>query len=390
MTNDTTTLNGALMELGKTMAENLNEKGVSANANNGLTTLAGKILDVEPSINGLELSTNIDINASSNEIFKDEQVIFTALLSASYDDETVTDVDLSGVLTGATVQFKIGNTVIGTGVTDNNGIATYTHTFDSFGNYDVVAVFAGTENFDAVSSSAVSITVAYDLDIVSDNDILSSYDGDVATITATLKDNGVVVSGETLSYEIKHGQTTIDTGTYTTDNNGQISISYTGTGVGDVSVIISYGSLLQERYEILDTKWYATDSDVMQWNTSSSGINTNYNSDRVINTGETLYIKLQNIPTSVVVGAVDGTGYCQLMKDNNQLKLYWTGSSENETGSLTTDTLMKLEIVSSNAQNWYINDTLLKQITNHTLSSPKAMIRKYMDYPVTVDIMYII
>ena len=148
--------------------------------------------------------------------------------------------------------------------------------------------------------------------------------------------------------------------------------------------------VLQETYGILDTKWYATDSDVMQWNTSSSGINTNYNSDRVINTGETLYIKLQNIPTSVVVGAVDGTGYCQLMKDNNQLRIYWTGSSENETGSLTTDTVMKLEIVSSTTQNWYINDTLLKQITNHTLSSPKAMIRKYRDYPVTVDIMYII
>ena len=147
---------------------------------------------------------------------------------------------------------------------------------------------------------------------------------------------------------------------------------------------------LQETYGILDTKWYATDSDVMQWNTSSSGANTNYNSDRVINTGETLYVKLQNIPTSVVVGAVDDTRYCQLQKDGSTLKIWWTGSNETVTGSLTTDTLMKLEIVSSNAQNWYINDTLLKQITNHTLSSPKAMVRKYRNYPVTVDIMYII
>ncbi|MBR3208644.1 MAG: hypothetical protein IKF82_00090 [Bacilli bacterium] len=46
MTNDITTLNGALMELGETMASNLISKGVVASANDGLTTLAGKILKV--------------------------------------------------------------------------------------------------------------------------------------------------------------------------------------------------------------------------------------------------------------------------------------------------------------------------------------------------------
>lgn len=43
MVNDTTTLNGALTELGETLATNLNNKGVSASASDGLTTLAGKI-----------------------------------------------------------------------------------------------------------------------------------------------------------------------------------------------------------------------------------------------------------------------------------------------------------------------------------------------------------
>ena len=43
MTNDTTTLNGALQELGETLATNLNNKGVNANASDGLTTLANKI-----------------------------------------------------------------------------------------------------------------------------------------------------------------------------------------------------------------------------------------------------------------------------------------------------------------------------------------------------------
>lgn len=46
LTNDTTTLNGALQELGETMAANITAKGVSASASDGLTTLAGKISQI--------------------------------------------------------------------------------------------------------------------------------------------------------------------------------------------------------------------------------------------------------------------------------------------------------------------------------------------------------
>lgn len=46
MVNDTTTLNGALSELGETMAANITTKGVTASASDGLTTLAGKILQI--------------------------------------------------------------------------------------------------------------------------------------------------------------------------------------------------------------------------------------------------------------------------------------------------------------------------------------------------------
>ena len=46
ISNDTTTLNGALQELGETMAANITAKGVSASASDGLTTLAGKISQI--------------------------------------------------------------------------------------------------------------------------------------------------------------------------------------------------------------------------------------------------------------------------------------------------------------------------------------------------------
>ena len=44
--NDTTTLNGALTELGETIANNLTSMGVTASASDGLTTLANAILDI--------------------------------------------------------------------------------------------------------------------------------------------------------------------------------------------------------------------------------------------------------------------------------------------------------------------------------------------------------
>lgn len=47
MVNDIYALNPSLMELGETMATNISSKGVSADASDGLTTLASKILQIQ-------------------------------------------------------------------------------------------------------------------------------------------------------------------------------------------------------------------------------------------------------------------------------------------------------------------------------------------------------
>lgn len=81
--------------------------------------------------------------------------------------------------------------------------------------------------------------------------------GDTDTITATLFDGSTPVSGETLSYQVKYGSTVLDSGSGTTDNNGQISISYTGTGIGDIDVIVKLdGSSLREIFTIEDCVVY--------------------------------------------------------------------------------------------------------------------------------------
>lgn len=75
----------------------------------------------------------------------------------------------------------------------------------------------------------------------------------VDNITCTLLDDNIPVSGERLNYIIKHGDTIIDERTTSaTDSNGQTSITYVGDGVGDVDIIVSYGSDIQETFVVED------------------------------------------------------------------------------------------------------------------------------------------
>ena len=66
--NDTTTLNGALTELGETIADNLTSMGVTASANDGLTTLANKVLQISNS--GEEIVSFDNITTEFNYTLK--------------------------------------------------------------------------------------------------------------------------------------------------------------------------------------------------------------------------------------------------------------------------------------------------------------------------------
>ena len=92
------------------------------------------------------------------------------------------------------------------------------------------------------------------LQLTTDKPIIQN--NETSTITATLTHETTPLTSKTLNYQIKHGSTIIDSGTDTTDNNGQITIQYTGTEVGKVDVIVSYGSLLSETYDVLDAIFY--------------------------------------------------------------------------------------------------------------------------------------
>lgn len=76
MVNDINTLNGALAELGETLADNISNKGVSASENDGLTTLAGKIKDIPSSkktitcLGNFTYGSNVICNLINNEYWE--------------------------------------------------------------------------------------------------------------------------------------------------------------------------------------------------------------------------------------------------------------------------------------------------------------------------------
>lgn len=258
----------------KLLADNLKSMGVSSvNETDGLTTLINAVLNIEPSIGGLNLDTSLITTTTQEIIGLGESIILTSTLRASYDDTTVVDVDLSGVLTGATVKFYNGTTLIGTAITDLNGIATYTYTPSQLGNFTFHTVFEGTENFTNCNSNNVNITVINpptSLVLQADKSILSHYDNDNCILTATLYDNNNTPM-EGLSVVFKNGDIVLDT--ITTDSGGVAAYTYNSQGVGDVTITAECMNL-QETFVVEDCIYYNS-SEVTRTTTNGSTIYDN-------------------------------------------------------------------------------------------------------------------
>ena len=139
------------------VVNNLLAMGVEASMDDGMTTLANKIKDIEPTIIVEDFDIDLTLNASSDTVYVGDTVTLSAHLTASYDTE---DVDLVGDLQNATVSFYENNTLLGTATTNSNGVATYNYT--TLDDTDLIfsASFDGTENFDEDTSNTVTVNVS--------------------------------------------------------------------------------------------------------------------------------------------------------------------------------------------------------------------------------------
>jgi len=143
MTNDTTTLNGALRELGETMADNLNTMGVNASASDGLTTLANKILDI--TVTPTEKSINLSCDKSILSFYNQDSCTLTATVK-----------DQAGIgISGQSVVFKQGSSILATKTTNSSGVAEYTYSATGSGDVSFTA------SVDSIMSSPVSISDVY-------------------------------------------------------------------------------------------------------------------------------------------------------------------------------------------------------------------------------------
>jgi len=139
------------------VVNNLVSMGVSASMEDGMTTLANKILDVEPTIVVDDFDIDLTLSASDTSIFVGDTVTVSVHLTATYDTESI---DLVGDLQNATVDFYMNNTLVDTITTNSGGVATYTYTTVDDTDLTFNASFDGTDIFDGAESNTVNVTVS--------------------------------------------------------------------------------------------------------------------------------------------------------------------------------------------------------------------------------------
>ena len=149
--------NSTYLAVKEIVVDNLSSMGVEASMEDGMTTLAGKILDIEPTIVVEDFDIDLTLSANDTSVYVGDTVVLSAHLTASYDTE---DVDLVGDLQNATVSFYENNTLLGTATTNSNGVATYNYTTVDDTDLIFSASFDGTENFDEATSNDVTVNVS--------------------------------------------------------------------------------------------------------------------------------------------------------------------------------------------------------------------------------------
>ena len=140
--------------------------------------------------------------------------------------------------------------------TNENGEFTGTVTGLTTGQKLITATFEGDDEYNrsTINKHITMLETTIELSLTSPTPIIEV--GGTSVITATLTKNGLPYVNQEIGYQIKHGSTVIDADSDFTNNSGQITISYTGTGVGDVDIIVTFSATVQETFTVEDCVVY--------------------------------------------------------------------------------------------------------------------------------------
>ena len=214
---------------------------------------------------------SIDSQTVTREINKETSVItvYNPLPGSEwYDDEPIF---ANGTLLSDDAEPLSGKSIV---VSENGATITTLHTNSegtflnpisalSAGTHNLKFEFAGDEYYTASSVIRTVVVKEHDYDLTLSCSTPMIRVDDTAVVVASLTKDSFAFAGETLTYQIKHDNTVIDSGSAVTDSNGEISITYTGTGVGDVDVIVTYNNqtFLEKTYVLEDRgPWIVTNN----------------------------------------------------------------------------------------------------------------------------------
>lgn len=140
----------------------------------------------------------------------------------------------------------------------------------SAGNKRMEVTFEGDSEYNQsmITRNFVIIDPAINISLTTPSTVIEI--GDTAIITASLTKNSLPFVNQEIEYEISDGSTIIDSGSDFTNNAGQITISYTGTGAGDIQITTTYNSL-EETISIEDCYAYITTLPAMSQSTLGTG-----------------------------------------------------------------------------------------------------------------------
>ena len=211
--------------LGETMADNLVTMGVTtADADDGLTTLAGKILDI-PNKQSTTLTISVPLNLEYGDNFN-----ITGSLTSNGDG-----------VSGATIKLKVGNTVVDTDTTDGTGAVSFTQCPVATGTHSFQLVFDGDLNHASSSSSVVTRDVSKETSVVTvDYPVAGTnyYTDSTVLVEGTLTDNDATpLAGRTVKVK-DSGDTVL--ASLTTDSNGDFSGSVSIATAGACTLTIVY------------------------------------------------------------------------------------------------------------------------------------------------------
>lgn len=153
---------------------------------------------------------------------------------------------------GETITFLQGDTVLGSDVTDSNGIATFEYVPSSVGEYTISAQSNDTTS-NPITINVIMGNVPTTLLLNTDKTILSSSLNESCTLTATLTNqDNLPMPDQTITFK-KDGTTF---GTAVTDNQGVATCIYNSVRAGTVSFTAECDSIESNLCSVEDIYYY--------------------------------------------------------------------------------------------------------------------------------------